>query len=67
MNILKAKAKINCATCWCSMSRTKEIKVTATDKDQAMIEAKTKIDAWLKGFAEQDCGICKSIKRDLAA
>lgn len=49
------------------MSRTKAIKVTASDKDQAMIEAKFKVDAWLKGFAEQDCSICKSIKKDLAA
>ena len=61
MNRLKAKIKIACNTCGCTMNRVKTIKVTATDKTSAMIEAGQKANQWKKSLAGTNCRICQSI------
>ena len=65
MNKLRLKAKINCNTCGCSMSRTKTIKVIATTQEQAMAEALSEKREWEKKIAGQNCKICQSIINDL--
>ena len=60
-NILKAKAKVLCATCGCSMQRTKSIKVTAQNKTSAITEAQQKIEQWEKSLIGKNCKTCQSI------
>ena len=66
MNSLKAKTKILCGTCGCTMRRTKTIKVAATNEADAKVEAREKIAAWTASLRGQDCKTCKSIKADVA-
>ena len=61
MNALKAKAKIHCATCGCSINRTKTIKVNASIKEEAIKEANIKVKKWTESLKKQNCNVCKSI------
>jgi hypothetical protein len=66
MNTLKAKTKINCNTCGCTLNRTKSIKVTADNKEDALTQANDKINEWKESLKGQNCKVCKSIINDLA-
>jgi hypothetical protein len=61
MNLLKSKITIHCNTCGCLLSRTKTIKVQASEKAAAISEANQKIQAWQKSLTGQNCKICQSI------
>tara|TARA_R110001606_G_scaffold185213_1_gene332459 strand:- start:311 stop:514 length:204 start_codon:yes stop_codon:yes gene_type:complete len=67
MNTLKAKTTINCNTCGCSLKRTKSIKVEASNKEEATIEASEKFKSWLKSLNGKNCKICDSIIKEMAA
>jgi hypothetical protein len=58
---LKAKAKINCDCCGVLMPRVKSFKVSAADKQSAIVEAQGMIDQWRKGLIGQNCRVCQSI------
>lgn len=61
MNKLKAKIKIYCNTCGCTMTRTKTIKVSATNKEDAIKEASQKIESWRKSLNGKNCKQCQTI------
>jgi aspartate 1-decarboxylase len=61
MNTLKVKATIHCNTCGCEMKRVKSITVSATNKDDAKIEANEKVQVWRKSLTGQNCKVCQSI------
>ena len=65
MNLLKAKTKISCDTCGCAMSRSKTIKVEASNKDDAMKEANEKLAKWKATLKGQNCAVCASILKSL--
>lgn len=67
MNQLKAKLTLSCDTCGCAVRRSKVFTVTATEKEQAKIEAGKMVAAWKSKFVKVDCAFCKQIKKDLAA
>ena len=66
-NQLKAKTKINCNTCGCSLPRSKTIKVSANTEEEARKEAADKLQEWKKSLEGQNCSVCKSIIKELAA
>lgn len=61
MNTLKAKTKITCNTCGCTMKRIKTIKVYADNKESAIKEANKKIEQWKKSLVGQNCKTCQSV------
>jgi len=61
LRILKAKIKISCDCCGCSMPRAKSYKVEATDKEAAKIEVSDKLAKWKQGLKGQNCRVCQSI------
>lgn len=65
MNMLKAKTKISCDTCGCSMSRSKSIKVEANSKEEAIKEANEKIAKWQASLKGKNCGVCASILKNM--
>lgn len=67
MSALKVKVKINCNTCGCDLARTKTIKVSATTQEEAKLEADLKIKEWTRGLDGENCKICTSILKDVAA
>jgi hypothetical protein len=58
---LKARAKIECGICGCSMNRTRQFKVNAETQESALQEARQRVDAWKSTLQGQSCKICKSI------
>lgn len=67
MNTLRIKTKISCNTCCCTLPRTKAIKVEATTKEEAQLEAALKVMAWKQSLQGQNCKICAIIIREMAA
>ena len=67
MNALKVKAKINCSTCGCILRRVKTIKVSATNKEDAIKEANNKIMKWKESLKGQNCKVCNSIIKTITA
>jgi hypothetical protein len=67
MNALKAKTKINCNTCGCTLNRTKTIKVSSATKEDAKIDANKKLTEWLQSLEGKNCKVCESIIKELAA
>lgn len=67
MNILKAKAKIRCNTCGCQLKRVKSIKVLSTSKAEATMEADEKLRVWRGSLVGENCKVCESIIKELAA
>ncbi|QJD55187.1 hypothetical protein Psm1vBMR14_gp35c [Pseudomonas phage MR14] len=65
MNALKAKAKISCDTCGCTMNRTKTIRVEASVKEDAIKEASEKITKWKNSLKGKSCAVCASILKSM--
>ena len=65
MNLLKAKTKISCDTCGCSMSRSKTIKVEANSKEEAIKEGNEKFAKWQASFRGSNCAVCASILKSM--
>lgn len=65
MNALKAKAKIYCDTCGCTLNRTKTIMVEAAVKEEAIKEANEKIAKWQASLKGKNCAICTSILKSM--
>ena len=65
MNMLKAKTKISCDTCGCSMNRSKSIKVESGSKEEAIREANEKIAKWQRSLKGQNCAVCASILKSM--
>lgn len=61
LRILKAKTKINCDCCGCSMPRVKSFEVAADDKESAKIEVSEKLAKWRASLKGQNCRVCQSI------
>ena len=61
MNTLKAKTKIHCNTCGCTMHRVKTIKVYADNKADSLRESKYKVNAWMRSLEGANCRVCDSI------
>ena len=61
MNALKAKTTIHCNICGCKLKRTKTIKVESLIKEDAIKEAKDKIESWKESLKDQTCKVCKTI------
>lgn len=62
MNVLKANTTISC-----EMKRTKSIKVEASTKEEATLEAIDKVSAWKDSLKGKNCKTCQSIINDVAA
>lgn len=65
MNALKAKAKISCDTCVCTLNRTKTIMVEASVKEEAIKEANAKIAKWQASLKGKNCTVCASILKSM--
>lgn len=65
MNALKAKTKIPCDTCGCTMSRSKTIQVEASSKEEAIKEANAKIAKWQATLKGKNCAVCASILKSM--
>ena len=65
MNLLKAKTKISCDTCGCSMSRSKTIKVQASSKEEAIKEGNEKFAKWQASLKGSNCAVCASILKSI--
>jgi len=65
MNALKAKAKISCDTCGCTLNRTKTIMVEASVKEEAIKEANEKIAKWTASLKGKNCAVCASILKSM--
>ena len=65
MNALKAKTKISCETCGCTMSRSKTIQVSAFSKEEAIKEANDKVAKWKAGLKGKSCAVCTSILKSM--
>jgi hypothetical protein len=65
LNKLKANTTIRCNTCNCKLHRTKTIKVSADNKEDAKKEAEAKIEAWIASLKDTNCRTCQSIINDI--
>ncbi|MNC64846.1 hypothetical protein D3C75_1150810 [compost metagenome] len=65
MNLLKAKTKIECNTCGCTLNRSKTIAVEAVTKEEAIKEANVKIASWKLSLVGKNCAVCASIIKSL--
>lgn len=65
MNALKAKAKIFCNTCGCTLSRSKTIKVEASVKEEAIEEANEKVAKWTASLKGTNCAVCALILKSM--
>lgn len=67
MSMLKIKTTISCNTCGCDLKRAKTIKVNSVTEQEAKQEASDKIAKFKASLIGQNCKICASIIKDLAA
>lgn len=65
MNALKAKAKISCDTCGCTLNRSKTIMVEAFNKEDAIKEANEKVAKWKASLKGKNCAVCASILKSM--